>query len=75
MYLNRIQFQIGMAIPEFLSHFGTEAQCTKAIKAARWPSGFRCPRCNLAEHYVVGPRCPQAVSVQRLPTPDLRDGR
>jgi len=54
MYLNRIQFQPGMAIPEFLSHFGTEAQCTKAIKAARWPSGFRCPRCNLAEHYVVG---------------------
>jgi hypothetical protein len=40
-----------MAIPELLSHFGTEEQCTKV---ARWLSGFRCPRCNLAEHYVVG---------------------
>ena len=54
MYLNRIQFQLGMAIPKFLSHFGTKAQCTKAIKAARWPSEFRCQRCNLAEHYVAG---------------------
>ena len=48
-----IQFQPGMSIPEFLRCFGTEAQCAEAVKAARWPGGFRCPRCAVADHYVV----------------------
>ena len=54
MTVNRIQFQHGMSIPEFLGSFGTEAQCAEAVKAARWPNGFRCPRCDAAEHCVVG---------------------
>ena len=49
----QIQFQPGMSIPEFLRCFGTEAQCAEALKAARWPEGFRCPRCAVADHYVV----------------------
>ncbi len=51
---NRIQFQRGMSIRQFLDRFGTEAQCAEAVKLARWPSGFHCPRCGRAEHYVVG---------------------
>jgi transposase-like protein len=54
MASNRIQFQQGMSQPEFNRCFGTEAQCIEALKAARWPEGFRCPRCGLADHYVVG---------------------
>jgi transposase-like protein len=54
MAINQIQFQHGMSIPEFLRIFGTEAQCAQAVKRARWPDGFRCPRCNGADHYVVG---------------------
>ena len=54
MAFNQIQFQHGMSIPEFLRSFGTEAQCAEAIKAARWPEGFRCPRCSSSDHYVVG---------------------
>lgn len=54
MAINRIQFQPGMSLAEFLSRFGTEAQCAEAIRQARWPEGFRCPRCASAEHYVVG---------------------
>ncbi len=54
MTFNHIQFQHGMSIPEFLGSFGTEAQCAEAVKAARWPDGFRCPRCGTADHYVVG---------------------
>ena len=50
----QIQFQPGMSIPEFPRRFGTEAQCAEAVKLARWPDGFRCPRCAVAEHYVVG---------------------
>ncbi len=54
MAFNRSQFQPGMSIPDFLRSFGTEAQCVEAVKAARWPGGFQCPRCSSAEHYVVG---------------------
>lgn len=25
-----------------------------AVKLARWPGGFRCPRCDAAAHYIVG---------------------
>ena len=54
MNFNQIQFQQGMSIPEFLSTFGTEAQCAEAVGQSRWPGGFRCPRCNAADHCVVG---------------------
>jgi transposase-like protein len=54
MASNRIQFQHGMSLPEFARSFGTEAQCAEAVRAARWPDGFRCPRCGGADHYVVG---------------------
>jgi hypothetical protein len=43
-----------MSIPEFLSHFGTEAQCAQALKGARWPQGFCCPKCSSTQHYLVG---------------------
>lgn len=54
MNFNQIQFQQGMSIPEFLSIFGTEAQCAETVKESRWPGGFQCPRCSGADHYVVG---------------------
>ena len=50
----RIQFQPSMLMPEFQRCFGTEVQCTEAVKPARRPDGFRCPRCAIAEHYAVG---------------------
>jgi transposase-like protein len=54
MPINRIQFQPGVSMPEFFSRYGAEEQCAAALKALRWPQGFHCPRCNAAEHYVVG---------------------
>ena len=54
MNFNQIQFQQGMSIPEFLSIFGTEAQCAETVKESRWPGGFQCPRCSGSDHYVVG---------------------
>ncbi len=54
MTFNRIQFQPGMSLPEFLRCFGTEAHCAEELKAACWPSGFCCPRCSSVAHYVVG---------------------
>mgnify|MGYP003525270549 CR=1 FL=1 len=53
MAINRIQFQPGLSMPEFLKDYGTEAQCELALEAARWPEGFRCPRCATGNHYIV----------------------
>lgn len=49
-----LQFQSGMSLPEFISTFGTEEKCQEALLLARWPRGFRCPRCEATAHYVVG---------------------
>lgn len=54
MAMNPIQFQRGMSLPEFQRSFGSPAQCTEALRAARWPNGFRCPRCGSAEHCRLG---------------------
>ena len=50
MAMNRIQFQPGLSMPEFLERYGTESQCEAALEHARWPSGFRCPRCDGAAY-------------------------
>jgi hypothetical protein len=47
MGMNRIQFQEGMSLFEFFQRWGDEAQCCEAaVEQARWPAGFRCPRCG-----------------------------
>lgn len=53
MAMNRIQFQHGMSLPEFLRGFGTEAACAQAVMAARWPNGFECPKCGDEAHCVI----------------------
>lgn len=53
MSSNPIQFQQGMSLPEFLRCFGTEAACVEALRRARWPEGFRCPRCACSAHCVL----------------------
>jgi transposase-like protein len=53
MAQNRIQFQPGMSTPEFIAQYGTEEQCAAALELARWPDGFRCPRCGSATHGVI----------------------
>lgn len=46
MPMNRIQFQPGLSLENFLEHYGTQSQCEAALELARWPEGFRCPRCG-----------------------------
>lgn len=48
-----LQFQPGMSLPDFMASFGAEAQCREALRLARWPQGFVCPRCTATAHYVV----------------------
>lgn len=46
MAQNKIQFQQGMSLPDFLKSYGTEEQCYDALFAWRWPNGFSCPSCG-----------------------------
>ena len=52
MSMNRIQFQPGLSMPEFLKQFGAEVQCEAALEQARWPQGFVCPHCAHTGHSV-----------------------
>ncbi len=53
MAMNRIQFQPGLCMSEFFQRYGTQAQCEAALEKARWPEGFRCPRCGGTAHCVL----------------------
>jgi hypothetical protein len=46
MAMNRVQFQRGLSMAEFMQQYGTEAQCEAALIESRWPQGFACPVCG-----------------------------
>ena len=50
MPINRVQFQRGLPMAEFMQRYGTEAQCHAALIASRWPSGFICTHCAGSGH-------------------------
>lgn len=54
MPINRVQFQRGMPLSEFMERYGSEESCVAALVRSRWPDGFRCPRCQAAQHYLIG---------------------
>ena len=53
MSRSAIHFQKGLSLLEFQRLYGTEEQCEAALEKARWPDGFRCPRCQGNEHGLV----------------------
>jgi transposase-like protein len=50
MPMNRVQFQKGMSLGEFMRRFGTEQACERELEAQRWPQGFECPSCGSREY-------------------------
>jgi transposase-like protein len=46
MAKNKIQFQRGLSLAQFLSRYGTEELCQAALFRLRWPRGFQCPQCG-----------------------------
>jgi hypothetical protein len=46
MAMNRVQFQPGLSMPDFMAQYGTDEQCEAALCASRWPGGFACLRCG-----------------------------
>ena len=53
MVINRIQFQLILPMPAFITVCGTEAQFEKLLEAIRWPYGSDFPPCGRAAHYVL----------------------
>ena len=52
MPMNRVQFQPGLSMAEFIKRYGTEEQCEAALVASRWPHGFVCTcGCALASNF------------------------
>ena len=45
MAMNRIQFQAGLSLTQFLEQYGTEERCEQALELAQWPNGFRRENC------------------------------
>ena len=52
MAMNRIQFQPGLSLTQFLEQYGTEERCEQALEQARWPEGYCCEHCA-STHYCI----------------------
>jgi ribosomal protein L37AE/L43A len=50
MGINKVQFQKGLSMGEFMERYGTEEKCHAALVAMRWPNGFVCPHCAGTRH-------------------------
>ena len=50
MAINRVQFQHGLSMAEFMDRYGSEELCEQAVMASRWPDGFACLGCGGGVH-------------------------
>ncbi len=46
MTMNRVQFQPGLSMAEFMDQYGSDDRCEAALIESRWPQGFYCPACG-----------------------------
>lgn len=53
---NKVQFQRGMGLREFMDRYGTAEQCAQELFKWRWPRGFVCPECGHGGHCVLKTR-------------------
>jgi transposase-like protein len=56
MQKNKVQFQRGMSLREFMARYGTREQCEQVLFAWRWPRGFVCPECGHTGYCVLQSR-------------------
>lgn len=53
---NQVQFQKGLSLKIFLDTYGTEEKCQGRLFQARWPQGYRCPKCGHKQCYTLKSR-------------------
>ena len=58
MARNRVEFQKGYSLVQFMGEYGTEDKYREALFRRRWPNGFVCPRCGHAGQGLVRSRWP-----------------
>lgn len=46
MAKNKIQFQRGLSLYDFMDRYATESKCREILFRFRWPYGFTCPLCG-----------------------------
>jgi len=56
MSKNKVQFQKGYSLVDFIKDYGTEEQCSQALFKWRWPNGFCCPDCGSGRYTVIKTR-------------------
>lgn len=56
MAKNKIQFQKGLSLTDFLSTYGTEEQCYAQVFKMRWPHGYICSRCGCKNYCYISSR-------------------
>ena len=56
MSKNKVQFQKGYGLVDFIKDYGTEEQYGQALFKWRWPDGFRCPDCGSDRYTVIKAR-------------------
>jgi transposase-like protein len=49
MAMNRVQFQPGLSMHQFMDLYGTPEKCEAAVIGWRWPKGYVCPACGQAD--------------------------
>ena len=47
MAMNRVQFQPGLSMTEFMDLYGSDEKCEAALVESRWPAGFCVFRSNV----------------------------
>lgn len=50
MAQNKVQYQRGVSLMEFIEDFGTVEKCEARVRAWRWADGFTCPKCGGKAH-------------------------
>lgn len=50
MAMNRVQFQPGLSMHDFMALYGTPLLCEQALIDWRWPQGYRCSSCGSCGH-------------------------
>lgn len=50
---NQVQFQKDLSLSIFLDTYGTDEKCQRKLFQARWPQGYRCPRCGHKHCYTL----------------------
>ena len=56
MSKNWVQRQKGLSLHKFLESYGEEESCRAKLFRARWPNGFKCPRCSCTQYYSISTR-------------------